>query len=297
VGATQPGLFTHGDNLVYGLRDGILHHVDAVPRGAACRCVCPSCGVALVARQGAQLRHHFAHVSGECDYSMAELVRQAAARILVAERKLHVPPVRLWSVADHVVRTGPRVLADLASFMPERRRNAWRLPGGVLRATEAHLDRDGADVLLVVRGRPLGVQIRTTAQGPPLPATGASVAELDLSAWAWTWESVGEISDLHDLWRNLVTIVCSPAHTRWLVNVQHDRLRQRAVDLADARPIQGEYVEDCPVSAHPVRVTKRCAGCAHWLPSSRTVLGAEPGLLCLGASKVSGWRTLPPEEP
>ena len=42
---------------------GTIVHVDDVPNGNACGCVCPSCGAALQARNaGTKIAHHFAHV-------------------------------------------------------------------------------------------------------------------------------------------------------------------------------------------------------------------------------------------
>ena len=52
----------------YGERDGLLIHVDDVPKGLACNCICPSCGGKLVARKGKTNVHHFAHhQEGNCD--------------------------------------------------------------------------------------------------------------------------------------------------------------------------------------------------------------------------------------
>jgi len=47
--------------LPYGERDGLLVHVDQVPRGKACNCVCPSCKAPLLARKGQKVSHHLAH--------------------------------------------------------------------------------------------------------------------------------------------------------------------------------------------------------------------------------------------
>lgn len=43
--------------------NGCMVHVDDVPRGLACNCVCPNCKEKLLARHGAERTHHFAHHS------------------------------------------------------------------------------------------------------------------------------------------------------------------------------------------------------------------------------------------
>lgn len=47
-------------------RHGSLVHVDAVPRGKVSGLVCPYCGGHLIAKKGAVLTHHFAHVENTC---------------------------------------------------------------------------------------------------------------------------------------------------------------------------------------------------------------------------------------
>ena len=52
----------------YGEQDGHLVHVDMVPRGLACNCICPVCRGTLIARQGETNAHHFAHHQDDnCD--------------------------------------------------------------------------------------------------------------------------------------------------------------------------------------------------------------------------------------
>ena len=40
-----------------------MRHIDSVPKGKVCGCVCPNCGVALVAKQGNVRAHYFSHPS------------------------------------------------------------------------------------------------------------------------------------------------------------------------------------------------------------------------------------------
>ena len=60
-----------------------LVDVARVPRGSECGCICPSCSVPLVARQGDIKEWHFAHrsrdastnVAQRCDYSLFMSIR------------------------------------------------------------------------------------------------------------------------------------------------------------------------------------------------------------------------------
>lgn len=47
--------------LPFGLKNGLLVDVNAVPRGKACDCICPACNMPLLTRKGDSKRHHFAH--------------------------------------------------------------------------------------------------------------------------------------------------------------------------------------------------------------------------------------------
>ncbi|MBP3414901.1 MAG: hypothetical protein J6L81_06880 [Clostridia bacterium] len=49
-------------NLLYAAdKDGNIIHISNAQRGAMCECFCPSCGDALIARQGSEVKYHFAH--------------------------------------------------------------------------------------------------------------------------------------------------------------------------------------------------------------------------------------------
>lgn len=65
----------------YGEKGGRLVHVDDVPKGLECNCVCPVCRGTLIARKGDINVHHFAHFQGEsCDGET--LLHQLGKRLL-----------------------------------------------------------------------------------------------------------------------------------------------------------------------------------------------------------------------
>lgn len=81
--------------LTYGLdASGHLRHVDEVLNGLRCECRCPGCGARLVAKnQGANMRSHFAHASGEaCQGAHESELHMLAKEILAEERELMLPP-------------------------------------------------------------------------------------------------------------------------------------------------------------------------------------------------------------
>lgn len=73
-------------------------------RGLACGCTCPSCGTALVARQGDERVHHFAHhgqTAELCSYA-AETELHIRAKALIEQRKQVNIPLHVAS-SDYVV--------------------------------------------------------------------------------------------------------------------------------------------------------------------------------------------------
>lgn len=61
--------------------EGKIVHVDEVPNGNKCGCVCPSCKENLIAKNQGKTdrKHHFAHQSGtECDYAVESMLHLLA---------------------------------------------------------------------------------------------------------------------------------------------------------------------------------------------------------------------------
>ena len=76
-----------------------LLDVHDVPKGKGCACICASCGMPLVARQGPIRDWHFAHLSRgegaavqrECKYSFLVSVRLMAKQLLGKEMTVRLP--------------------------------------------------------------------------------------------------------------------------------------------------------------------------------------------------------------
>jgi hypothetical protein len=83
-----------GAFLTYALDDnGILVHVDGVPKGAKCNCHCPHCQSMLYAKNGGQERtHHFAHAKGhECENAYESALHLLAKEILLETGHIMLP--------------------------------------------------------------------------------------------------------------------------------------------------------------------------------------------------------------
>jgi len=82
-----------GPQILYGVRDGELIHVDDADRGQACNCICYECGRPLVAKKGEILAHFFAHEAAEvnCNPTPESLVHRYAKEQVAKMDRLRLP--------------------------------------------------------------------------------------------------------------------------------------------------------------------------------------------------------------
>ena len=77
--------------------NGETTHISEAENGLKCACICPTCGGALIAKQGKVVEHHFAHASGdECQHAV-ETAHLAAKEILAVRKELVLPAVEIHS--------------------------------------------------------------------------------------------------------------------------------------------------------------------------------------------------------
>src|SRR5436305_2103445 len=158
--------------LPFGLRDGLLLHVDEVSQGLACGCVCPGCRQRLIARKGQVTKHHFAHHhGGSCATGLETALHLAAKRVLGEQRRIALPPVIL-EFASH---RAPIVIATERTYEVDDIQEECRL-GGIV-----------PDLLISCGGQQLMVEIRVThavddAKLAKIRAMGISAVEVYLSS-------------------------------------------------------------------------------------------------------------------
>ena len=82
-------------HLTYALdKEGDLVHVDTVPNGNKCGCVCPDCGKPLIAKHDGQTdrAHHFAHDNGiECKGARMTALHMLAQQIIEKQKTIMLP--------------------------------------------------------------------------------------------------------------------------------------------------------------------------------------------------------------
>ena len=82
--------------LTYALnKEGILVHVDSVPNGNGCGCICPCCKNELCAKNGGEERvHHFAHLGGaDCSGGIESALHLMAKNILQEVKSVRLPAI------------------------------------------------------------------------------------------------------------------------------------------------------------------------------------------------------------
>lgn len=79
--------------LTYGKnQEGRLVHIENVPSGLECNCVCPECGAKLIARKGKTRQKHFAHANGtDCAGARMTALHMLAQQIIQEEKKIRTP--------------------------------------------------------------------------------------------------------------------------------------------------------------------------------------------------------------
>lgn len=79
--------------LTYGKnQEGRLVHIEDVPSGLECNCVCPECGAKLIARKGKTRQKHFAHANGaDCAGARMTALHMLAQQIIHEEKKIRKP--------------------------------------------------------------------------------------------------------------------------------------------------------------------------------------------------------------
>jgi predicted small metal-binding protein len=79
----------------YAERNGFLVHVEDVPNGLQCGCICPACGQQLIAKNKGEIKdHHFAHFGDlNCKYAYQSTLHLMAKEIFTEVESIKLPVI------------------------------------------------------------------------------------------------------------------------------------------------------------------------------------------------------------
>ena len=217
--------------MTYALKNNKLVHVDDVESGIACGCVCPSCGVNLIARKGEINVHHFAHSSScECKSGYETSLHLLAKEILSETGEILLPPVKLCgeSHTTNVFLIGRHRIKSFDNVYTEKR------TGDII-----------PDLILEKNKRELIVEIYVThkvddAKLQKIKDLGISAIEIDLSQ---TEKSISK-QELKDLLLNSIE------NKRWLYNSKAEEKFIEICKNSEIKPIFhrgfASHIDYCP---------------------------------------------------
>ena len=230
-------------DLIYGVnQDNMLVHVDDVPNGLKCGCVCPSCGVPLVAKNGgSKMGHHFAHSNGaDCATGYQTSIHLLAKEIIQESKKIYLPEISVW-YRYHVPRVEKRYSYSTKSFrfkkgifFNARNEEIYRkyFHGGVVenQVERVELEQSEGDIIpdIIVyfrNGTRLFVEIYVThkvdeAKEAKLREKGVSCLEVDLSSVERTMTKAELTGLLYDK-------KFMDEHCRWVYNQKVESLERQ----------------------------------------------------------------------
>lgn len=194
--------------------EGMLRHVDEVDNGLACGCVCPACGARLIAKQGKNTVHHFAHEGdSDCVKGVETALHLAAKEILARERRMMLPD--LTEQASAKDSSGRHHLA--------KRSISSKSVSFDTVSAEVWLGGARPDIIATVRGKTLLVEVAVhhfvdEAKLVLLRERGLAAVEIDLSGMVegWTWATLTD------------AVVSNASGKKWLFNPRSESLQTEA---------------------------------------------------------------------
>ena len=235
--------------LPYGLQGSKLRHISDVASGLACKCFCPCCGSALVARKGKRVQHHFSHYdSTTCSGSTETALHLAAKEILEEAMAITLPSV---NIEFDMYQRGLEI-------SPSRRFNIDKIQ------IETRAGSIVPDLIATVGDRQLIIEIFVTHRVDVekinrIRKQGVSAIEIDLSGAPrdFSRESITDLvvdEHLNKIW--LFNAVAEFHHKKILASSTRKRILERG----------GLRVDNCPIrpKAQPYAdVIRECAYCDH----------------------------------
>lgn len=207
--------------MTFAVLDGKIVHVEQVVNGLACGCSCPSCGERLIAKQGKETAHHFAHEGGsDCTGGVQTTLHLAAKEIISRERRMTLPALLVAATATDA-GGGTH---EAAASLPSKEVVFDEV------SEETRFGRVIPDIQAKVGDRMLFVEVAVhhfadDDKRQRLAEAGVATVEIDLSGMADGWD-----------WESLFRAVVEKTDTKaWLFNPRAAALLNVARKDADAK--------------------------------------------------------------
>lgn len=221
-------------NLIpFGLRrrDGVFIDVEEATRGKSCGCVCPSCGISLIARLGEVNTAHFAHDSQNgskdeieaCKFSFYVSVRYMLKQLFQEQGLLMLPPLDVDLDGEkHVITKDTRITYELKDL-----------------AQDTYVNSVKFDMVIAVSDRKLCLYI--SHPGRPAPIYNdlrkdkhTAVLELDLIHFAKLFSESNRLKSakklLHDWVESSIKgkhWIYNPRRSEWL---EYQRTKEKPTE-------------------------------------------------------------------
>lgn len=244
-------------------KEGRIRSIEEVARGLGCKCVCPCCGEAVVARQGDIREWHFAHAAdSDCEGGLETALHLAAKQLLLEHRGITVPETRI----QKEIRLPDGRGGKGSAYLPER----WVDFSEV--EAEKSIGEIRPDIVAMVGNTMLFVEIAVThfveaEKQVVLERLAVPTVEIDLDGFKgerWTWELLTEHVIEHALSKRWVYALDEKALS--------DEAHEAAVQAALAMPPPIAEVHTKPgrtrfwIMDRMVDAIERPFGIAIWSP-------------------------------
>ena len=192
--------------LPFGLKDGVIKHIDEVENGLKCDCLCPKCKNDLIARNNGEIRsHHFAHTdNSDCQGAVETAIHQAAKQIICNSTEIATPEFKINS----------KIKEEISSSLLDSFRRYSDLNLSYKTVEEEKTVRDfRVDVALFKNEIPIFIEITVTHKTPKnkilnFLENGELLFEIDLRKWIKKDFSIEEFKE---------AILNSSDNRKWLI--------------------------------------------------------------------------------
>lgn len=224
--------------LPFGLLNGQLVDITEVESGLACNCVCPACGLQLVAKKGEIKEHHFAHHdSEECSGAVETALHIYAKNILEKNKRIVLPPVYLDN-SDKLIYPATEIFFDSVTL-------------------EKRIGNIIPDIVVLVKDKPLLIEIAVTHFVDRFKAykifeLGYSAIEVNADG---LFNSTYNKSFGHDDFEK--RLVEDTTFKRWINNTKQNFMDKEVKKLATNKPVIHSGLDAYPIIVDNCPIEKR----------------------------------------